>query len=299
MVLDGVPPGFFRPRLGRARLRVVSRDGFRQSPGVPIHPTAIIHPSARVAADVEIGPLAVIDAGVELGAGCRVGPYVHLTGCSIIGARNAFGTGCVIGGPPQDLRFAGGPTRVRIGDDNVFREHVTVHCANRLDEDTVIGSGNLLMTHAHVGHNSRIGNQTIIANGALLGGHVVVADRAFVSGNCLVHQFVRVGTLAMMQGGSAISQDLPPYCISRGDNGLSGLNVIGLRRAGVDAETRLELRRLYHALFRLGLRRAAAVQAAEALARSDWGRTLVEFVRSSRRGIVAERSRRGGGRDEE
>ncbi len=259
---------------------------------VAIHPTAIIDPRARLHSTVEVGPFAIIEGGVELGEGCRVGPQVHLMGQLTAGARNTFATGCVLGGAPQDLRFRGEPTRLRIGDDNVFREHVTVHCANRLEEDTQIGSGCLFMAHSHVGHNACIGDRVIVANGAQVAGHVILADRVFISGNCLVHQFVRVGTLALMQGGSAISKDLPPFCVARGDNSICGLNVIGLRRAGMDDETRLELRRLYRALFRSGLGIPAAVEAAIPLMQSEWGRLLVEFVRSSKRGVVVERGTR-------
>lgn len=269
------------------------RGGFRHPCAVAIHSTAIIDARAQVHPSVEIGPYAVVDGGVELGEGCRVGPYVHLTGCTRVGARNAFDTGCVIGGRPQDLRFDGGPTRLVIGDDNCFREHVTVHCANRLDEETRIGSGCLLMAHCHVGHNACLGDGVIIANGAQLGGHVRIGDRAFISGNCLLHQFVRVGTLALMQGGSAISKDLPPFCVARGDNGVCGLNVIGLRRAGLEAAVRLELRQIYHALFRTRRGWRAALEIAESKVRSEWGRQFVEFVRGTRRGVVTERGRSG------
>ncbi|PYI81986.1 MAG: acyl-[acyl-carrier-protein]--UDP-N-acetylglucosamine O-acyltransferase, partial [Verrucomicrobia bacterium] len=163
-----------------------------------------------------------------------------------VGAHNQFHTGCVIGDGPQDLKYKGEPTRLRIGDRNIFREHVTVHCSNKWDEDTVIGSHNFLMAHCHIGHNCMVGNHVVVANGALLGGHAVVQDRAFISGNCLVHQGVRVGMLALMQGGSAISKDLPPFTVARGDNGICGLNTVGLRRAGFTSEQRLELKRLYH-----------------------------------------------------
>ena len=173
-----------------------------------LHPTAIIAPTARLAADVQVGPYAVIDAQVTLGPGCVVGPHTHLTGHTTIGARNRFHAGCVIGDAPQDLKYKDEPTRLRIGDGNVFREHVTVHRSNKLAEDTVIGSNCLFMANCHIGHNSNVGNHVIIANGALLGGHVTVEDRAFISGNCLLHQFVRVGTLAMMQGGSGIGKAL-------------------------------------------------------------------------------------------
>src|SRR5919108_6171725 len=197
-----------------------------------IHPTAIIHPAAHLDPTVSIGPYAVIDENVVVGPGCRIGPHVHLTGRTTIGANNWFHSGCVIGDAPQDLKYRGEPTRLRIGDDNVFREHVTVHRSTNEAEETKVGARNYLMALSHVGHNVQVGDQVIIANGAMLGGHSVVQDRAFISGNCLVHQWVRVGTLALMQGGSAISKDLPPYTVARGDNAICGLNIIGLRRAG-------------------------------------------------------------------
>ncbi len=204
-----------------------------------IHPTAVVHPLARLDATVSVGPYTVIDEHVVVGPDCRIGPHVYLTGHTTIGARNCFHANCVIGDAPQDLKYTGEPTRLRIGDHNVFREHVTVHRSNKLAEDTVIGSHGFFMAHCHVGHNSRIGDHVILANGALLGGHVTVDDRAFISGNCLVHQFTRVGTLALMQGGAAISKDLPPFTVARGDNGICGLNVVGLRRTGYTADQRL------------------------------------------------------------
>jgi UDP-N-acetylglucosamine acyltransferase len=283
-------PGF--GGVGPERLRMAIPEGLGQSRRVSIHPSAVVHPEARLHPTVTVGPLAVIDGHVEVGEGCRVGAMVHLTGHTQIGARNVFHTGCVVGGEPQDLKFKEGPTRLSIGDENVFREHVTVHRANSEAEDTRIGSGGLFMAGAHIGHNSQVGNRVIIANGALLGGHVVVEDRAFISGNCLVHQFVRVGSLALMQGGSAISKDLPPFCISRGDNSISGLNVIGLRRAGISAEVRLELRRIFHALFRSGRSWAASVEGAGLEVRSEWGKSMLSFVRESRRGILTIRSKR-------
>ena len=156
-----------------------------------IHPTAIIHPQARLDTTVQVGPYAVIDAGVELGAHCIVGPHVYLTGVTKIGSHNKFHAGCVIGDAPQDLKYKDDPTRLRIpGNHNVFREHFTVHRSAKVGEETIIGSNNFLMAHCHVGHNCRLGDHIIIANGALLAGHVEVQDRAFISGNCLIHQFV-------------------------------------------------------------------------------------------------------------
>jgi len=163
-----------------------------------------------------------------------------------------------------------------------------VHRSNKLEEDTVIGSGNFLMAHSHVGHNARLGNQIIIANGALLAGHVAVDDRAFISGNCLLHQFVRVGRLALMQGGSAISKDLPPFTIARGDNGICGLNVVGLRRAGVASEERLELKKLYHVLFRSGQNMHNALAVAELRFTGELTQVMMNFVATSKRGVCTD-----------
>ena len=242
-----------------------------------IHPTAVVHPAAQVDPTAEIGPLTVIDAHVTVGPQCIIGPHVHLTGHTALGARNRVHAGAVLGDAPQDAKYTDAPTRLRIGNDNLFREHVTVHRANKIEEDTVIGSHGFFMAHCHVGHNCRVGDCVILANGATLGGHVVLEDRAFISGNCLVHQFVRVGTLAMMQGGSAISQDLPPFTVARGDNGICGLNTIGLRRAGFTAEERLELRRLYHYLFRSGRNLREALAEAGSQFPSPAARHLLEL----------------------
>jgi UDP-N-acetylglucosamine acyltransferase len=253
-----------------------------------IHPTAIIHPKAKLDPTVRVGPYAIIDEGVEIGADCDIGPQVYLTGLTTIGSRNRFYAGCVIGEAPQDLKYNGEPTRVRIGEHNVFREHVTVHRSNKATEDTVIGSHNFLMANSHVAHNCRLGDYLILANGALLGGHVTLDDRAFVSGNAVVHQFVRVGTLALMQGGSAVSKDLPPYTVARGDNGICGLNTVGLRRAGLTPAERLELKQLYHALFRGGQNLRAAVARAREKFSSAPAKVMLEFLAGSRRGICRD-----------
>ena len=255
-----------------------------------IHPTAIVHPKAKIPANVRIGPCAVIDEGVELGPDCVIGPHVYLTGLTSVGAQNQFFAGCVIGEAPQDLKYKNEPARLRIGDQNVFREHVTVHRSNKAEEDTVLGSHNFLMANSHVGHNCWLGNSVILANGALLGGQVTVADRAFISGNCLVHQFVRVGTLALMQGGSAISQDLPPYTVARGVNGICGLNIIGLRRAGFTPAERLELKQLYRMLFREGLPLQAAIASGHERFSSAPCRTMLDFLAGSKRGVCADKS---------
>ena len=256
--------------------------------GFVIHPTAIIHPGAKLDATVRVGPYTVIDEGVEVGPDCVIGPQVYLTGLTTIGAHNRFYAGCVIGEAPQDLKYTGEPTRLRIGDHNVFREHVTAHRSNRPEAETVIGSRNYFMANAHVAHNCRLGDWIVLANGVLLGGHVTLDDRVFLSGNCGVHQFVRVGTLAMMQGNSGISKDLPPYTVSHETNVLCGLNTVGLRRAGLTPAERLELRRLYHALFRGGRNLRAAVADAQKTFASAPARAMLDFVAASTRGVCSE-----------
>jgi UDP-N-acetylglucosamine acyltransferase len=253
-----------------------------------IHPTAIVHPKAQLDHTVRVGAYAVIDEGVQVGPHCILGPHVYLTGLTTIGAYNQFFAGCVIGEAPQDLKYQGAATRLRIGDHNVLREHVTVQRSTKVAEETVIGSHNFLMAHSHVAHNCRLGDQVIMANGALLGGYVSVDDRAFISGNCLVHQFVRVGTLALMQGGAAISKDLPPFTVARGDNGICGLNTIGLRRAGIEPGARLELKQLYHTLFRQGLHLSAALAAARKQFTGPHAKVMLDFLSASKRGVCAD-----------
>ncbi|HLX69724.1 MAG TPA: acyl-ACP--UDP-N-acetylglucosamine O-acyltransferase [Verrucomicrobiae bacterium] len=255
-----------------------------------IHPTAVIHPKAKLDSTVRVGPFVVIDEAVEIGAGCVIGPHVYITGVTRIGRENQFHAGCVIGDAPQDLKYNGAPTGLRIGDKNVFREHFTAHRSTKVGEETVIGSNNFIMQHSHVAHNCVVGDNVILASGALLGGHAVVQDRAFISGNCLVHQFVRVGTLAMMQGGSAISMDLPPFTIAsevRG-NSMCGLNIVGLRRAGVGSEERLELKKLYRELFRSGENLREALSQSQTKFKSAAARTMMDFVASAKRGVCSD-----------
>lgn len=256
-----------------------------------IHPTAIIAPGAQLDPTISVGPYAVVDEHVVVGPGCVLGPHVHLTGHTVIGSNNRFHAGCVIGDAPQDLKYANTPSKLIIGNGNVFREHVTVHRSNRLEEDTVLGDENFLMAGSHVGHNSRVGNRVILANGALLGGHVTVSDRAFISGNCLVHQFVRIGRLALMRGGSAISKDLPPFTIARGENRICGLNVVGLRRAGFSPADRLELRGLYQTLFRRKDRLVTALAEARARYHTPCAVEVLDFVQASKRGVCADTGR--------
>lgn len=266
-----------------------------------IHPTAIIDPQAQLDPTVEVGPYAVIDGHVSLGAGCRVGPHVYLTGHTRIGANNRFYAGCVVGEAPQDVKYKDEPTELHMGDNNLVREGATIHRSAKMDHATVIGSNNFIMVNSHIGHNVILGNHVILANGALLAGHVEVGNRVFISGNCLVHQFVRVGTLAIMQGGSAISKDLPPYTVARWGNGMCGLNAIGLRRAGLTAEDRVELKRLYHKLFRCEQNLSDAVAEARHEFTSAPAGVLLDFVATAKRGVCRDVSMmaRGGAKIDE
>ena len=257
-----------------------------------IHPTAIIDPKAELHETVQVGPYAVIDAHVRVGEGCRVGPYVHLTGHTDLGAENIIHSGAVIGDAPQDLKYQNESTRLRLGNRNVIREHVTLHRSNTLEEDTTIGSDNFFMAHSHVGHNAVIGNDNIFANGALIGGHAVIGDRVFLSGHAAVHQFVRVGTLSMMQGNAAVSQDLPPYTMAFGVNKLCGLNVVGLRRAGFTAEQRRELNFHYKRIFLEGNHVGATVAEALEASPGNKARAMLEFIAASTRGVCAHASRK-------
>jgi len=254
-----------------------------------IHPSAIISPGAQLDSSVEVGPFSVIDGQVSLGPGCRVGPHVYLTGRTTIGPDNEFHANCVIGGAPQDVKYKDEPTGLRIGAHNLFREGVTVHRSAKPGEETVVGSHNFLMVNSHLGHNVRLGDRVIVTNGALLGGHAEVEDGVFISGNCMVHQFARVGTLAIMQGGSAVSQDLPPFTMAHGNNGLCGLNTVGLRRAGFSDAERLELKRLYHKLFLSGLKLSQALTEARKEFVSVPAMRLLDFIAASKRGVCRHR----------
>ena len=253
-----------------------------------IHATAVVHPEAQVGRDVEMAPYAVVDAGVTLGDGCVLGPHVYLTGRTTIGKGNIFRAGCVIGEAPQDLRYAGEDTELIIGERNQFREHVTVHRSNSVDEPTRIGDDNLFMAHCHVGHNSVVKNRVILANGALLGGHVTVEDQVFISGNAVVHQFVRIGRLSMMQGNSGLSKDLPPFTMAREINGICGLNVVGLRRAGISQEERTELKRLYRLLFRSDMSVTEGVRRAREEFTGQAALEMIEFIAASKRGTPGD-----------
>ena len=257
-----------------------------------IHPTASISAEAEIHPTAVIGPYAVVDGRVRIGAATRVMMHAVVLGGTEVGERNVLHPGVVLGGEPQDVAFRGAETFLTIGNDNVFREHAQAHRGTAPGSATIIGDGNYFMQNAHVAHNCRIGDGTIVAGGALLAGHVVLGDRAFVSGNCVVHQHVRIGTLALLRGLSRTSRDVPPFCIMDGTHTVRGVNTVGLRRAGFDATRIRAIRRAMQALFARPTHLGRALARLEASDVTDDVRTLITFIRASTRGVcVAPRAR--------
>jgi UDP-N-acetylglucosamine acyltransferase len=252
---------------------------------MPIHATALIDPRAEIHSEVDIGPYVVIDGPVRVGRGTRVLAHAVLTGNTEIGEDNEIHMGTVIGHVPQDVAYKGWPTFLKIGHRNIIREHSQIHRGTAEGSTTLIGNDNFLMHHAHVAHNCQLGNHTVIAGGALLAGYVQVEDRAFVSGNCVVHQFVRIGTLAMLRGLSRTSRDVPPFCIMDGTHTVKGLNVVGLRRAGFDRERIRALRQAFARLFRQKVNLKRAVEELRTQSCPPDVLYLLDFIQQSRRGV--------------
>ena len=256
-----------------------------------IHPSAIVDPGARLGEEVEIGPYACIGAGVEIGPGTIVQSHAVIEGTVRIGAENRIGPGAIIGGWPQDLNFKPGTySSVEIGDRNVIREYATIHRGTAADSATRLGDDNFLMAGAHLGHNCILGHKVIVANNCLLGGYVAVDDGAFLGGGCVFHQFMRVGRLAIAQGLSAFSKDIPPFCLAAERNLVFGLNVVGLRRAGFSGEERAELKRAFRLLYESGLNVSQALEQARTQAWPAPAQAFFDFVaEAKRRGICALR----------
>ena len=251
-----------------------------------IHPTAVIDPRAELAAGVEVGPYAVIGPDVEIGADCRIGAHVVLDGRVRMGRGNRLFPGACIGLEPQDLKYTGDPTGVDIGDDNTIRECVTVNRATHGRETTRIGSGNLLMAYSHLGHNCDLGDRIVIANGVAVAGHVVIEDRAVIGGVLGVHQFVHIGTLAMVGGMSRIERDVPPFCMVEGHpSRVRALNRIGLQRSGLadlEAGRQLEdLKRVWTLIYRRSSTLAAALEELRPQPLSAAAARLVGFLEAS------------------
>jgi UDP-N-acetylglucosamine acyltransferase len=253
-----------------------------------IHSTAIVHPKAEVASSCEIGPYCVIGENVTLGENCKLHSHVVIDGHTKIGKGNEIFPFASIGKKTQDLKWKGGVTRLEIGDRNVFREGVTIHSATDDGDATVVGSDNLLLTYVHIAHDCVIGNHIIMSGYAGLAGHVVVEDHAILGGYTAVHQFCRVGRLAMTGGCSRIPQDVPPFMIVEGNPAETRtINKIGLERNGVSNEAQTALRRAYKIIFREELSVPNALLKIEGeLPLLPEVQHLVQFIRASERGIT-------------
>ncbi|GEK72701.1 MULTISPECIES: acyl-ACP--UDP-N-acetylglucosamine O-acyltransferase [Halomonas] len=253
-----------------------------------IHPTAIVDPAARLADDVEVGPFSVIGADVEIGAGSRIGPHVVIQGPTVIGERNRVFQFASVGEECQDKKYAGEPTRLVMGDDNVVREGVTLHRGTVQDRgETTIGSRNLFMAYVHVGHDCVIGDDCILANQVTLAGHVKLGDFAIIGGLSAIHQFCHFGEHAMAGGGSIITKDTPAYVMINGNPAAAhGLNLIGLRRRGFSNEAIRALGEAYKLVYRQGLTVEQALTEIRAQYALPETETFVASIEASTRGIV-------------
>ncbi|MBT8043745.1 MAG: acyl-ACP--UDP-N-acetylglucosamine O-acyltransferase [Verrucomicrobiae bacterium] len=255
-----------------------------------IHPTAVVDPSAKVAENVEIGPYSVVGADVVIGAGSVLKSHVVIEGHTTIGENNSFFPFSAIGQITQDLKYAGEPTALIIGNNNTFRENTTIHRGTTEEVPTRIGDHNLFLSYAHVAHDCQVGNHCILSNNATLGGHCWVGDYAIISGLSGAHQFCRIGEHSMVGGCTKIVQDVAPFTIVDGNPAsVRGLNMVGLQRRGFDKETRRALKKAYKQLFLS--KQSNLAERTEQLAQSEHARDasvarLIEFVRSSERGLI-------------
>jgi UDP-N-acetylglucosamine acyltransferase len=252
-----------------------------------IHPTAIVHPRAQIGPESEVGPYCVIGEHVVLGAGCRLHSHVVIDGHTTLGRGNEIFPFASIGLKTQDLKWKGGLTRTQIGDFNTFREYVTIHSATADGEVTVVGSRNHILAYSHLAHNVHLGNHIIMSNVATLAGHVVVEDHAVIGGLAAVHQFCRIGKMAIVGGCSKVVQDVPPFMLADGNPAQTRtINKVGLERNGVSDEVQVALKQAYRLLFREGLTISNALIRVEAeLKPYPEIKHLVAFTRASERGI--------------
>ncbi|NOY74368.1 MAG: acyl-ACP--UDP-N-acetylglucosamine O-acyltransferase [Kiritimatiellaeota bacterium] len=253
-----------------------------------IHQTAVVDGAAEIAENVEIGPFCVIGPDVVIGEGCKLVSHCSVIGHTTLGENNTMFPFVSLGTAPQDREFEGRVSYLRIGSGNIFREGFTANCGTMPETETVIGNDCFCMTNSHVGHNSKVGDRVVLVNDALLGGYTEVGDNALLAGLTAVHQFCRVGTLAMIGGCCAISKDLPPFmtCFSR-HNTVSGLNLVGMKRSGMNLATIRIVKELYRLFYRSGLNVSHALEriAAE-LEPIPEVSEFTEFVKNSKRGVL-------------
>lgn len=254
-----------------------------------IHPTAVVEPGARLGSEVEIGPFCYVQRDAEIGDGCELFSHVSVLAHTTLGKRCRVHAGAVLGGLPQDTGFTGEVSYTRIGDDCVLREGVTINRGTKPGTATVLGNGCMLMATVHCAHNVQLGNHVTVANCSGFSGYATVGDRAFISGLVGVHQFVNIGKLAMVGLSAVLTKDLPPFCTVRPstENGVGGFNVVGMRRAGMTAEARTSVKQAFKVLYGSGLNVTQAVALLEQGPRGPEVNEILEFIRTSKRGICA------------
>ncbi|HEX9220955.1 MAG TPA: acyl-ACP--UDP-N-acetylglucosamine O-acyltransferase [Gemmatimonadaceae bacterium] len=253
-----------------------------------IHPSAIVSPDAEIASDVEIGAFAIIGDNCNVASGCVISPRVTLERNVTLSQNIKVGVGTILGGPPQDLKFAGEETTVEIGEGTVIREYTTINRGTAHSFKTTVGRNCLLMSYVHLAHDCHIGDNVILSNVVQLAGHVTVEDRAIISGLSAAHQFVRIGRQSFIGGCSRVSKDIPPFLKAVGNPvKLYGLNTVGLQRGGMDDATILELKRAYRLLFRSDHNVTQAIERAQnELEPLPEVKELIRFVEASERGVV-------------
>jgi UDP-N-acetylglucosamine acyltransferase len=257
-----------------------------------IHSTAIVDPRAKIADDVEIGPYCIVGGDVELGSGCRLISQCNVVGHTVMGKNNVVHPFANIGGPPQDYSYdENSVSYLRIGDNNIFREGFTANPSAKAGGETVIGSNCFFLAYSHVAHDCHVGNCVIMVNFSGLTGHVEVGDFCLISGQSGIHQFCRMGRMAVLSGGSQVSMDIPPFMIADGRNGgIRGINLVGLRRRGFEKDTIRALKDLYDIMFRSGLNTSNALKKVkEELPQLPEIVEFIEFVESSKRGVLQGR----------
>ena len=258
-------------------------------PSAVAAPTARVHPDAAIGPGVRIGEFCVIESDVSIGAGCLLEPYVYVKRWTTMGERNEISAGTALGTDPLDKNFTGTRSYLRIGNGNKIREHFTISRGTPPESVTEVGDGNFIMTSGHIAHNCKIGDHTVIASCVLLGGYVEIEDQAFLSGGVLVHQFSKVGRLAMVSGNTRVNLDAPPFFTCSGFAiEPRGLNLVGLKRAGYKAPEVSILKQAYRYLYRSSLKLEEALARIESEIPTPETLHLVAFIRASRRGIARE-----------
>ena len=252
-----------------------------------IDPTARIAPEAELAPDIEVGPGVIIEGPSRIGAGSRILAHAYIGPHTTIGEGNLIAFGAIVGYEPQDYAFQGEESYTIIGDHNIIREYATIHRGTTPGSATRVGNHCFIMALSHLAHNSSLGDHVIVVNGALVGGYVEVADRAFISANCVIHQFCRLGTLAIMRGGARTSRDVPPYIVLDGDHIVRAVNIVGLKRAGFTSAQITPLRQAFRLLFyrRGNLSRDLERLEAEVPLTPE-GVHLIDFIKYSKRGVA-------------